>query len=54
MNIFSASISKDNLNHENQIILSMITNGEEWHYLAAKKTIYIIWKNNVIFVIFIV
>ena len=42
MNIFSASISKDNLNHENQIILSMITNGEEWHYLAAKKTIYII------------
>ena len=29
--------SKYNLNHENQIILSMITDGEKWYYLAVKK-----------------
>ena len=25
------------LNHEKQLILIMIPNGEEWHYLAVKK-----------------
>ena len=29
--------SKDNLKHENQVILLMITDGEKWHYLAVKK-----------------
>ena len=28
--------SKYNLNHENQVILLMITDGEKWHYLAVK------------------
>ena len=31
-----AYISKHNVNHENQIILLMIPNGEGWHYLAVK------------------
>ena len=26
-----------NLNHQNQIILLMIANGEGWHFLAVKK-----------------
>ena len=30
-------ISQNNLNHENQIILLMITDGKKWHYLAVKK-----------------
>ena len=29
--------SKYNLEHENQVILLMITDGEKWHYLAVKK-----------------
>ena len=28
--------SKYNLNHENQVIPLIITNGEKWHYLAVK------------------
>ena len=28
--------SKYNLKRENQVILSMITDGEKWHYLAVK------------------
>ena len=36
MNIYPAYISKQNLNHEKQIILLMISNGEGWHYLAVK------------------
>ena len=28
--------SKYNLKHENQVILSMITYGKKWHYLAEK------------------
>ena len=28
--------SKHNLKRENQVILSMITNGKKWHYLAVK------------------
>ena len=31
-----AYISKHNVNHENQIILLMIPNGEGWDYLAVK------------------
>ena len=29
--------SKYNLDHENQVILLMIADGEKWHYLAVKK-----------------
>ena len=29
--------SKYNLEHENQLILLMITDGKKWHYLALKK-----------------
>ena len=35
--IYSAYISKHNSNHEKQVILSMMSNGEGWHYLAVKK-----------------
>ena len=28
--------SKYNLNHENQVILLMITDRKKWHYLAVK------------------
>ena len=38
MNIYPAYISEHNLNHENQIFLLMIPNGERWHYLAVKKS----------------
>ena len=41
-----AYVSKHNSNCEKQIILLMITNGEVWHYLAVKKTIIIINRNN--------
>ena len=30
-------VSKHNSNHEKQVILLMILNGEKWHYLADKK-----------------
>ena len=44
----SAYISKISSNCEQQIILLMISNKEKegWHYLAAKKTICIIERNN--------
>ena len=29
--------SKHNFKRENQVILSMITDGKKWHYLAVKK-----------------
>ena len=29
--------SKYNLNHKNQIILLMVTDGKKWHYLDVKK-----------------
>ena len=29
--------SKHNLNREKQVILLMISNGENWHYLVVKK-----------------
>ena len=35
-NIYPDNLSKYNLNHENQIIISMIPNGEKWEYLAVK------------------
>ena len=34
--IYSAYVSKYNLNCEKQVILLMIPNGEGWHYLAVK------------------
>ena len=34
--IYCAYKSKYNLTHKNQVILLMITDGEEWHYLAVK------------------
>ena len=37
MNIYPADISEHNLNHEKQIILLVLPNGEGWHYLAVKK-----------------
>ena len=37
MNMYPAQISKRKLNYENQIILLMIPNGEEWYYLAEEK-----------------
>ena len=33
--------SKHNLTREKQVILSMISNGEKWHYLTVKKLIWI-------------
>ena len=30
--------SKYNLEHENQVIILMITDGKKWHYLAVKKS----------------
>ena len=47
LNIYNTSISKYNLNCENQIIILMIPNGEGWHYFAVKKIICIIKRNNV-------
>ena len=32
-----AYVSKHNSNREKQVILSMVTNGEEWHHVAVKK-----------------
>ena len=33
--------SKHDLTREKQVILLMISNGEKWHYLTAKKLIWI-------------
>ena len=35
--IIHAYKSKYNLTRENQVILLMMTDGEKWHYLAAKR-----------------
>ena len=35
--IYPAYVSKNNSNHEKQVILLMIPNGDKWHYLAVKK-----------------
>ena len=47
--IYPAYISKINSNSEKQTILLMIPNEEKegWHYLAVKKTLYIIKMNNI-------
>ena len=34
--IYPAYVSKQNSNHEKQVVLLMIPNGEWWHYLAVK------------------
>ena len=39
-NIRHACKSKYNLEHENQVILLMITDGEKWHYLAVKNCLH--------------
>ena len=55
--IYPAYLSKNNSNFEKQVTLLMIPNGEKcwakfkrpwWHYLAVKKTISIIKRNNVL------
>ena len=38
---------KHNSKHEKQVILLMIPNREEWHYISAKKFISIIKRNNI-------
>ena len=38
MKTYPPSISKQNLSHENQIILLMIPDGEGWYYLSVKKS----------------
>ena len=43
--IYSAYVSKNNSNREKQVILLMISNGEGWHYLAAK-IICFVKRNN--------
>ena len=35
--IYPAYVSKHNSNHEKQVVLLMIPNGEKWQYLAVKK-----------------
>ena len=35
--IYPAYVSKDNSNHEKQVILLLILNREKWHYLAVKE-----------------
>ena len=35
--IYPAYISKNHSNCEKQVILSIIPNGDGWHYLAVKK-----------------
>ena len=37
MNIYSTFISKHNSNHEEQIILLIISKALAWHYLAVKE-----------------
>ena len=48
MNLYLAYISKYNLNAYKQIILFMIPNEEEWHYLAAKKLSASFKRNNML------
>ena len=35
--IYPPYVSKYNSNREKKVILSMVSNGEGWHYLAVKK-----------------
>ena len=41
-------LSKHNSKHEDQVILLIVSNKGEWHYLTVKKTIYIIKRNNLL------
>ena len=43
---YPAYVSKHNPNHEKQIILLRIPNGEKGHCLEVKKTISIVKRNN--------
>ena len=47
--IYPAYVSKSNSNHEKQVIILMIPNGERrrWCYPAVKKIINIIKRNNI-------
>ena len=47
MNTYPAYISKHNLHHKKEVILLIIPNEEGWYYLAIKKCICIIRRNNV-------
>ena len=38
--IYPAYVSKHNSNHEKQVIILMIPNGEGWHYVEVKKLYY--------------
>ena len=38
--IYPAYVSKHNSNHEKQVIILMIPNGEGWHYVEVKKLCY--------------
>ena len=52
--IYPAYVSKNNSNHEKQVILLMIPNGKgpeatihgEWHYLVVKKQSALLCKMN--------
>ena len=47
--IYPVYVSKNNSNQEKQVIILMILNdvGKQWHYLAVKKIISIIKRNNI-------
>ena len=34
--LYYAYVSKHNPNHQKQVIILMILNGEEWHYVGVK------------------
>ena len=38
--IYPAYVSKNNSNHEKQVILLMIPNEKKWHFLAVKNCQY--------------
>ena len=44
--IYPTYVSKHNSNCEKEVILLMIPNGEEWHYLAVKKLLVLTSKDN--------
>ena len=45
--IKQAFTSKQNSEHENQVILQKITDDKKWHYTAVKKPTRITKRNNV-------
>ena len=44
--IYPAYVLKHNSNREKQVILLIVSNGKEWHYLSVKKSFRIIKRNN--------